>query len=178
MQEAAPCPESSGRFASLRMPSRIGSATSAPPVRPPHSGMGRAAATTPVSVPPHQARHHRLRSRRVPAALLRSPRLLLADTSGPVADLELGPDVQHAGGRVVTEPGAPERPWIGRTSSGPHPTARREAVRGSWAATGRTGRARGAAAGGSRGPGRKSPFFQKSRSGDYGPKFTATTNGN
>jgi hypothetical protein len=53
VQETAPCPESSVRFASPGMPLRIGVATSAPLVRPPHSGMALAITAAPVSVPPH-----------------------------------------------------------------------------------------------------------------------------
>ena len=116
VQEAAPCPESSGRFASLGMPSRTGSATSAPPMRLPHSGMARAGATTPVSVPPHQVGTIGfdlavcLRPCWIPS--------LRAGCVGLARRARARPGVRRAGGRLATEPGAPERPWVGRSRPG------------------------------------------------------------
>jgi hypothetical protein len=155
VQEAAPYPESSGRFASLVMPSRIGSATSAPPMRLPHSGMGRAGATTPVSVPPHQAGTIGFDL----AVCLRHSEigLLLADISDPVAVLELDPP---SGMPVVEWSPSQERlrgPGLAELVR-VVPEARREAVRGSWAATGRPGRTESVAAEGSKAPAENPPF--------------------
>jgi hypothetical protein len=196
-QEAAPRPESSVRFARHRMPSRIGAAASAPLVRQMHSGMALARAAARVPAAPHQAGAIAdalavwLRPRWIPSLVAAAPvsvpirhggardgalavcqrhseiRLLLADTSDPVADL----DLDLSSGLTPTERspsqeglrcprlaevlrGIPEGP--GRGSSwllGRHrPSEPR----------------RGARAGGGRGPGRKSPFFQNRVQGTPG----------
>jgi hypothetical protein len=105
------------------------------------------------------------RSRSVPAALRGSS--ALRRHLGPGRESRARPRVRHTGDRAFTEPGGPERPWVGRT----RPGRTRGPARGSSWHQGRhrpSEPRRGSRAGGGPCPGRKSPFSRNRVQGTSG----------
>jgi hypothetical protein len=155
-------------------PGRRPSPGSASPGRR-HGGRfrGLAAAQLDALAPGHRAslgadppwRCSRWRPRRVSEAL--RDRLAPGRQLGPGRRPRARPVVRHVVGRVVAAPGAPERPQVGRS----RPSRTRGPARGSSWLQGRHRPSephRAGCAGGGRGPGRKSPFFQNRVQGTSG----------